>query len=135
MSERSKTNLLKYGISAAVCAAMVWFYISVRDFSAQALVDKYRILCDAFTVPGLLAILAGVLLAVTNQGALDGIGYACSTAFKALIPGGRLKMEKYYDYVQRKNEKRVKGYGFLFIVGGACMLIAVVFMILFYHLY
>lgn len=135
MSSKAKANLLKYGISGVICVAMVVFYAAVRDFFAQALVEQYRILCDGFTISGVLAILAGALLAVTNQGALDGLTYACSTAFKALIPGGRLQTEKYYDYVQRKNEKRVKGYGFLFVVGGICMALALIFMFLFYQLY
>lgn len=132
MSEKGKTNLLKYGICAAVCIVLSLFYILVRDFFEQELVEKFRTLCDAFTVPGVLAILSGTLIAVTNEGALDGISYACGTAFKALLPGGRLKTEKYYDYVQRKKEKRVKGYGFLFVIGGIWMALALIFMILFY---
>ena len=132
MSEKGKSNLLKYGITIAACIIMSLFYIILRDFPQQELAEKYRILCDAFTVPGVLVILSGALIAVTNEGALDGITYACGTAFKALLPGGRLKTEKYYDYVQRKKEKRVKGYGFLFVVGGAWMVLALVFMILFY---
>lgn len=132
MSEERKAKLLKYGICIAACTALSLFYIFVRDFPQQELAQKYRILCDAFTVPGLLALLVGGLLAVVNEGALDGIGYACGTAFKALLPGGRLRTEKYYDYVQRKRAKRIKGYGFLFVVGGIWMAVALVFMVLFY---
>lgn len=132
MSEKGKSNLLKYGITIAVCIIMSLFYIILRDFPQQELAENYRILCDSFTVPGVLALLSGALIAVTNEGALDGITYACGTAFKALLPGGRLKIEKYYDYVQRKKEKRIKGYGFLFVVGGVWMALALLFMILFY---
>lgn len=132
MSEKGKSNLLKYGITIAVCIIMSLFYIILRDFPQQELAENYRILCDSFTVPGVLALLSGALIAVTNEGALDGITYACGTAFKALLPGGRLKTEKYYDYVQRKKEKRIKGYGFLFVVGGVWMALALLFMILFY---
>lgn len=135
MNERWKVNLLKYGISAVVCGGLVWFYVSQRSFGAQELMEKYRILCDAFTVPGLLLMMFGALLAISNQGAFDGIGYALSITWKALIPGGRTKMEKYFDYVERRRSKKTNGYGFLFVVGGVCMAIALVFMILFYQLY
>lgn len=135
MSERLKGNLLKYGISALVCGGLVWFYVAQRNFAAQELMEKYRILCDAFTVPGLLLLMFGLLLVISNEGAFDGIGYALSVAWKALIPGGRTKMEKYFDYVERRRSKKVKGIGFLFVVGGVCMAAALVFMVLFYQLY
>ena len=36
---------------------------------------------------------------------------------------------------QRKKEKRIHGYSFLYVVGGVCMVISIVFMVLFYRLY
>lgn len=135
MSKRLKVNLVKYGISALICGILVWIYVSTRDFAAQTTMEQYRILCDAFTIPGLLALMFGLLLAISNEGAFDGVGYALSIAWKALIPGGRTKMEKYFDYVERKREKRGGGFGFLFVVGGVCMAAALVFMVLFYRLY
>jgi hypothetical protein len=102
----------------------------------QPLVEQYRILCDAFTVPGLLLIIFGSLLWVSNTGALDGLMYAVTTAVRFLIPGGRLKMEeKYGDYVERRREKPVRGYGFLLISGCVTMAISLVFMALFYAVY
>lgn len=135
MSKRLKVNLLKYGISALVCGGMVWLYVYLRDFASQSTMEQYRILCDAFTIPGLTALMFALLLSVSNEGALDGLGYVASIAVKSLTPGGRKKIEKYYDYVQRKREKKLTGYGFLYIVGAICMAVAVVFMVLFYQLY
>lgn len=135
MSNRLKVNLLKYGISTLVCGAMVYVYIAARDFPAQSLMEQYRILCDAFTIPGVLAIMFAFLLAISNEGFFLGLSYAVGVAMKALIPGGRLKIEKYYDYVERRKGKKVTGYGFLFLVGGVCLAAAVVFMVLFYRLY
>lgn len=135
MSRTLKANLLKYGISLAICAVMVYVFLDSRAFSIQALVDKYLILCDAFTLPAVLFLGAGALVALSNQGILDGLTYACGLAFKALLPGGRLKTEKYYDYVQRKKASRISGYSFLFVVGFVCLALAGVFMYLFYQLY
>ena len=136
MSKRRKILLAKYGGSAAAVALIAYFYISVRDFAQAQLVDKYRILCDAFTVPGLLLLMFGSLLWVSNTGALDGLMYSVRMAIRFLIPGGRLKTEeKYGDYVERRREKPIRGYGFLFISGCATMVIALIFFALFYMTY
>lgn len=135
MSKRLKTNLLKYGITGAVCLAVAAFYCGVRDFSALSAVEKYRTLCDGFTIPGLLALCVGALLWVSNDGFFYGLGYCLDVARKALIPGGRRKTEKYYDYVQRHKQKKVTGYGFLFVCGGVCMVVAITFLVMFYCVY
>lgn len=135
MSKRLKVNLLKYGISALVCGGMAWLYVYLRDFSAESTMEQYRILCDAFTIPGLTALMVALLLTLSNEGALDGLGYVASIAVKSLTPGGRKKHEKYYDYVQRKHANKLTGYGFLYIVGAVCMAVAMVFMALFYQLH
>lgn len=135
MSSRLKGNLLKYGISALVCGVLVFIYVGARDFSIQSRMEQFRILCDAFTIPGVLAIMFALLLAISNEGFFLGLSYAVGVAMKALVPGGRLKIEKYYDYVERRKGKKITGYGFLFLVGGCCMAAAMVFMVLFYQLY
>ena len=134
MSKRVKVLLAKYGGSAAFAGVMAWLYISLRDFDGAKLADKYRMLSDAFTVPGILLLMFGCLIWISNLGALDGLAYAVSFAIRSLIPGARYKDEKYGDYVERKQENRVKGYGFLFVSGGVTMAVAIVFMILFYSL-
>ena len=135
MSERLRNNLLKYGITGVVCIAVAALYCGLRDFSQLDLVNKYRTLCDAFTIPGLVSICVGILLWASNDGAFYGLGYCLNVAWKALLPGGRYKMERYYDYVTRKREKQVTGFGFLFVGGGVCMAVALVCMALFYRIY
>ena len=41
-------------------------------------------------------------------------------------------MGHYLDYVEERREKRVKGYSFLFIIGGSLLAISLVFLVLFY---
>lgn len=137
MNKSVKSALRKYILAFFFGGLLAWFYISARDFSSAELIEKYRMLCDAFTIPGLLMLMMGLLLAISNEGAFDGITYALTFAVRALIPFGRNRNdnEKYYDYVERKRAKRVHGYGFLFIVGGIFMAVAAVFLILFYRLY
>lgn len=135
MSDKAKTRLIKYGSAAAFVAIMAYFYISMRDFAGATLVQKCVLICDALTIPGMLLILIGALVWVTNLGALDGIAYALRHTFRALIPGMSLKDdERYVDYVERRRENPVRGYGFLLISGSITMAGALVFMVLFFVL-
>ena len=130
-----KARLLKQGITGTVCMALALFYCAVRSFGSLPLVEKYRVLCDGFTIPGLLCLCVGVLIWVSNDGFFYGLGYCLQVARNALLPGGRRKTEKYYDYVERHRQKPVKGYGFLFLWGGICMAAAIAFLLLFYSIY
>lgn len=128
-----RKNLLKYGIFAGVCLAMVAFYCGVRDFSQMEWAEKYRTLCDAFTVPGLLSLCVGILIWASNDGVFCGLRYCLNIAWRALMPGAGYKAERYYDYVTGRREKRIAGYGFLFAGGGVCIAVAIVFFVLFYR--
>ena len=136
MSSTLKTNLLKYGTTCAVGILMVWLYFWMRVESLSELmmlkpVELYQMICDAFTVPGMIIPLMGCMVWLSNEGALDGVSYAVSFAIRMLIPGmgGH---ERYGDYLERKRANRVKGYGFLFIVGGVFLAVALTFLALYY---
>ena len=139
MSSPLKKNLLKYGISVSLALLIAYAFVALRvDFEhpeETALIDWYRIICDAFTIPGLLYLMFGAFMSLSNEGALDGLGYVTANAIKMLIPGGGRKLERYKEYLERRRANRVKGYGFLYVVGAGCMAIAGVFMALFYSLY
>ena len=139
MSPSLATNLKKYGISGAIALLLAYAYVSFRvDFhnpGATPLMEWYRIICDAFTIPGLVYVMLGCLISLSNQGAMDGLGYVCVNALKMLIPGGAANMERYKEYLERRRANRLRGYGFLYIVGIVCLAIAGIFMVLFYSLY
>ena len=139
MSSTLKKNLIKYGVTTFGALVLAFFYVYVRvDFSnveATPLVEWYRIICDGFTIPGLVLLMFGCLMSLSNAGAMDGLGYVVVNGIKMLIPGAATKMERYKEYLERRRENRVKGYGFLYVVGAGCMVIALVFMVLFYGIY
>ena len=136
MNTDLKVRLLKYGITFGFVALCAGVYIGTRDFMGESLMGKHLILCDAFTIPGLTLLMLGCLVKLSNAGALDMISYALNYAWRRLIPGGaREEQEPYFEYVQRKKENRLTGYGFLFITGGIAMAIALINMALFYRLY
>ena len=129
-----KKNILKYGISFTVALWLAYTFINLRvdlqDPAATPLLEWYRIICDAFTIPGLTFLGLGGLVTLSNQGALDGLGYAATVAFKMLIGAGA-RQERYREYLERRRANRLRGYGFLYVVGGACTIVALVFLILF----
>mgnify|MGYP003294970745 CR=1 FL=1 len=93
--------------------------------------DIYKILCDAFTVPGVVLILVGVLIIISKDGLFDGLTYTLSHLFQALIPG-RIgdKNEKYYDYVMRKRGQRETPiWKYLVIPGAVFLFISIVFLV------
>ena len=137
MSDRTKVTIAKYGISSGAALILIWIYCSSRDLFLLSPMERWRTLCDAFTIPGLSYIMIGFLIMIANEGFFDMLSYACSKAVGVFLPGRGLSDdgEKYYDYVQRKKEKRSKGFGFLFVVGGILMAFALLFMFLFYRLY
>ena len=139
MSAPFKKNLIKYGISIGMSLGLAFLFIYLRvDFEnpeQTELIEWYRIICDAFTIPGLLLLMFGCLMSLSNAGAMDGLGYAVVNGLKMLIPGGALKMERYKEYLERRRANRIRGYGFLYIVGAGCMAIALIFMFLFYGIY
>ena len=126
-------RLTKYGVCALFVAAMVFGYLQPRGFAGADAKGQFMLLCDALTVPGVLLLCAGALIWVSGLGALDGLGYGLRMAFRALIPGNRLRKEKsYHEYVLQRQKKRLRGYGFLLISGAVPMALSLVFLGLYY---
>lgn len=134
MSKLQK-NLLKYGITVAVGAGMVYLTLALNGYvELTELADKYRLIADSFTIPGVVIALSGFLVMVANDGLFYGLSYAVSYAVRMLVPGMDKTRERYGDYVERKRAKgKITGYSFLFITGIAFILVAVVFIILYYN--
>ena len=135
MNETVKKNLIKFGVATLIGALLAYVVTVMQGYNeAEEFVVRLRILADAFTIPGVIITLSGVLVWVVGEGAFDGLTYSLSWAFRALIPFGRSgKQERYYDYVERRRQRgKLHGYSFLFIVGGVFMAISVFFIVLFY---
>ena len=131
MSRSLKENLSKYLTTFAVAAVMTVTYISSRWSEALSLSDKYCILCDGFSVPGILIVSIAILISMNNLGAMDGIAYVLGFIPRMLFPAAFGQPERYLDYVEARREKRVKGYSFLYVIGSVFLGIGVVFLVLF----
>lgn len=130
----NKNTFIKYSISISIATFMAILTLYLHGFwESTELVDKYRILSDAFTIPGVVFILVGCLVFLSNQGSLTAIGYMMKRFFKMLNPIGNKNIERYSDYVE--NRSKVTGYAFLFYTGILFSAVSIVFMILFYSVY
>ncbi|MGN0401937.1 MAG: DUF3899 domain-containing protein [Acetatifactor sp.] len=137
MKKESVRLLVRYGITAGIAALITWIVTQTYGLSdAETAVEKYRILCDAFTIPGVIFVMVGLLIRLMDCGLLDGLSYAMRSLYRVFIPGAARQDEKFYDYLQRKKEER-KGRHTAFIlhVGILFMIPALIFYLLFYQLY
>ena len=127
-----KSALIKYGVTVLVCLLLSVIYMLNHKIGSAQLVDVYRILGDSLFLPGILCIFSGLLMRASNSGAMDGVTYVAKYAVCALIPG-RGKMDSYGTYRQKRQEKKVTGYGFLYIVGCSFIAVSLIFLVLFYQ--
>lgn len=129
-----KSRLFQYGITTVLAGLVSFFLIKGRYPGAgAAAAEKYHVLCDAFTVPGVILLMLGALLWVSGKGAFTGISWAAKNAILLLIPGQGLNRESYPEYRARKLAgEKAGGYGFFFPVGAVFFLIGMVFLVLYY---
>lgn len=79
--------IIKYAIASIIAVCFVLLNLSLRDFFKETeLKEKYRMLADSFTIPGLIYVLLGLLIMLTNKGSLDALGYMVKRAVKMLVP-------------------------------------------------
>lgn len=112
------------------------FVCMIKDvFAMHEPARILRTLCDAFFLPAVLLLGAGLMVMVSNNGIFDTLSYASRTVFNLLIPGpGRGRNpESFADYRRRKHEKQ-GSYGFLLTVGGIYLLLATICLLLFEQL-
>lgn len=134
MSKRTKSIIRTYGLTILLASCVTIYYIRSNSFSLLSTIQKYRVLCDAFTIPAVFLICFAVALMISNAGFFDGVFYGIKTGLKMLIPGLGLTNESYADYKARKRNKPIKGFWFILHVGLLFLAIAIVFLVLFNRL-
>ena len=100
--------LIIYGVEFLVATGLCFLTLWLRNFFTVHY-DKattYRFLADAFTIPGIVFILIGVLVILSVQGAFDGLGYVMRRLFRSIFPFIVKTDETYYDYLERRRATR-----------------------------
>ena len=132
MKKETVKIIIKYAIASIIAVCFVLLNLSLRDFFKETeLKEKYRMLADSFTIPGLIYVLLGLLIMLTNKGSLDALGYMVKRAVKMLVPMSKKDNMTYTEYKETK--KGIHGYGFLFYIGAVVTAVGIVFTILFYQ--
>ena len=128
-----KKQIIKYSTATAVGAMVMLLVLTTQGFFAtDVAIIKYRLLSDAASIPGAIMTLLPFLFWIASDGFFDGLTYALSTLGNMLTFRGAKKQEKYYDYKQRKAEKRMSGYWFILFVGLGYLALCGIFLILYY---
>ena len=130
MDDKCKKLFAKYGIcSIAGIAVLMFILINRGFFEATDPTLKVLYLADAFTIPGVLMLMVGVLMWLSTKGLFDILSYSLGRLGRSLIPFSKTTDEKFYDYRERKSANRIKEYSFIFIVGCVFLLVAIAFTI------
>ena len=127
-----RKKLIGYGISAVLGTALLFLVLYLGNYwNLESEQEKLRVLTDAFTIPGILLALGCALIFISNQGGFNGVLYGLRRTKEVLLPFLPHEYLRYRDYVDRRKEKRVKGYGFVLHVGLAFLAVGIVLLILF----
>ena len=127
-----KSKIIKYSVLSAIGLLMAYIVLNNYGFFETAdLAYRYRILCDAFTIPGVIFIMCGALVWISQQGMFDSMSYALKMIKDQF--SREHDHVKHGDYVLEKQENRKNGgFGFLIITGSVFVAISLVFFALFY---
>ncbi len=120
---------LLYGVGLLLLVLHTYGYAA-----AGTEAERLRILCDAFTIPGVTLMLGAGLMAVYNQGVFTGVTYGLRRVKDIFLPFLRSEYVRYPDYKRQKEEKKIRGYSCMFYTGLALTIPAVYCMIRFYSI-
>lgn len=135
MRKSSKVMIRRYLSTLAVSSVVTWWYISARWSEDLPLVEQYRVLCDGFSIPGIMMVMFALLFTLNNLGALDTIAYLMSYLPRMIAPAAFGDPEMLIEFVEKRREKRSKGYGFLYVEGFIFLGIAIFYLVKFYSVF
>lgn len=135
----SKNRLIKYLSTTVFCTAITVYYVLTQGLGDKTLAEKFRVLADGFTIPALLVGGLGLMMIIADTGTLDGVVYGMQVAFQMLTFQlvSKKKPVNYGEFKEQREENRRErkenggGFGYLVIVSGAFLLIAIIFVLLF----
>ena len=127
------SRALPYIISAAVGVAIFVIVICVQQiWNADDTAQTMQILSDACFVPGVLLAGVGLIIFASNGGAFDMLAYAFIRLFDLFRKDARNKKYKdFYEYREARKDKK-RGMAFMLIVGAVFILIAVIFLAVYF---
>lgn len=138
MEQDKKKLLTEYLVCFAIASLIALGVFALKGFFTDSLSVNIQILADGFVVSGFMLLSAAGMMFISKEGGLISIGYILRNVFLEFIPFGRMKMEVYRKYRERKmNEmKPVENTGTL-VVGliffSVGVLLTVIWQVKFYQ--
>ena len=80
-------------------------------WKAETPMDRARILCDGFSVPGAMLMLTAGVLFASGQGAFNGVLFGLKRTKEILLPFLPSEYVPYREFIKRRAEKKKSGYG------------------------
>ena len=107
MDDKQKLRLkyIRTGVFVLLAIGLcVWLE---KPFAAETAKETVGLLCDCFTVPGIMFLGIGGLTWVAHMGAFDSFGYIFRnfSLHNLWTTKPKKKYESFYDYKQAKDEK------------------------------
>ncbi len=134
-----KNNWIKYLVQTVIALILSLIVMNFRGaFNSElASADRFKGVCDGFSVTAMLYISFGILIWVSTTGFFDIFAYAFRKGAHAIIPGMGLdrSSKSYYDYKQDKMERRnTKPMYSTLIIGVLFLVISIILVMCWYSL-
>ena len=128
------STIIKYAVTAVIGLLIALAYVlSFGIFTLENSTEVMEILHNGFFISGVLLAMAGLLTFCNKQGVFDGLGYSFEIVFISRNWSKRKFEDRrtFTEYKEEKAEKRKTSW-FLVIVGGAEIVVSLIFLGLYY---
>ena len=136
MKKESKVTIRNYAICVGIEALIAFLVSWSKGFLVHSTAVNIQILSDAFFVSGILMTLFALMMYISSEGALIGIGFVLRNVVLAFIPMGRARHELYADYRARKlSEAKKRSNSYVLVTGLIFLFIGIVFTVIWYTVF
>ena len=136
MKKESKVTIRNYAICVGIEALIAFLVIWSKGFLVHSTAVNIQILSDAFFVSGILMTFFALMMYISSEGALIGIGFVLRNVVLAFIPMGRARHELYADYRARKlSEAKKRSNSYVLVTGLIFLFIGIVFTVIWYTVF
>lgn len=116
--------IIQYISALIVGIGFLFAILGIQDYwSNNDPVQKLTIIANAFTIPGIVFLGVGLMIAISNEGVFKGVKFIIIRLGAFLLPFTKLKDKKYEDLL---NEKKINGYLFIIVTGAVFIIVALI---------